>query len=58
LQFINNMQSIKTTDVVSKTKMENSLMPSNLQSSMSEQDLVDLVAYLQSLKKSEKLSMK
>lgn len=57
LQYINNTQSIRTSDVVSKTKMENSLMPANLHSSMSEQELVDLVAYLQSLKKSEKVSM-
>jgi putative heme-binding domain-containing protein len=58
LQYMNSSQSIKTSDVVSKTKMEKSLMPANLHSSMTEQELVDLVAYLQSLKKSEKISLK
>jgi putative heme-binding domain-containing protein len=58
LQYITSTQSVKTSDVVTKTKMENSLMPANLHSSMSEQELVDLIAYLQSLKKSEKVSMK
>ncbi|PRY13881.1 putative membrane-bound dehydrogenase-like protein [Pontibacter ummariensis] len=37
--------------VASKTQMENSFMPSNLQQAMSEQDLVDLVEYMYSLKK-------
>ena len=58
LQYMNSSQSIKTSDVVSKTKMEKSLMPANLHSSMTEQELLDLVAYLQSLKKSDKVSMK
>ncbi len=51
LQFMNATQSVKTSDVASKSKMENSLMPSGLQSSMTEQELIDLVAYLESLKK-------
>jgi hypothetical protein len=42
---------VNKADVVSKTKLENSLMPANLQSTMSEQDIVDLVQYLQTLKK-------
>jgi putative membrane-bound dehydrogenase-like protein len=50
LQYINTQQTVNKADVASKTKMENSLMPSNLQASMSEQDLIDLVAFLQSLK--------
>ena len=37
--------------IASRTQMENSIMPSNLQQSMSEQELVDLVEYLYSLKK-------
>lgn len=52
LQYINTQQTVKKADVVSKTKMETSLMPGNLQSAMSEQDLIDLVEYLQTLKKS------
>lgn len=51
LQYINTQQTVNKVDVVSKTKLENSLMPANLQSTMSEQDIVDLVQYLQTLKK-------
>jgi putative membrane-bound dehydrogenase-like protein len=51
LQYINTQQTVNKADVVSKTKLENSLMPANLQSTMSEQDIVDLVQYLQTLKK-------
>ena len=40
-------------EVVSKTQMENSLMPPNLDKVMSEQELVDLVEYLTSLKKKD-----
>ncbi len=39
-------------DIVSIQKMETSLMPSGLHQTMSEQELVDLVEYLASLKKS------
>ncbi|WP_347157929.1 PVC-type heme-binding CxxCH protein [Pontibacter chitinilyticus] len=41
------------SQIASKTEMEGSIMPSNLQQSMSEQDLVDLVEYLYALKKPE-----
>lgn len=51
LQYVSTLQTVNKSDIVSKTKMESSLMPGNLQSSMSEQDLVDLVEYLQKLKK-------
>lgn len=37
--------------LVSKTKMNNSMMPPNLHQGMTEQELVDLVEYLSSLKK-------
>lgn len=40
-------------EVVSRTQMENSLMPPNLDKVMSEQELVDLVEYLASLKKKD-----
>ena len=39
------------SQIVSKTQMENSIMPANLQQGLSEQELVDLVEYLYSLKK-------
>jgi putative heme-binding domain-containing protein len=59
LQYVNAQQTINKADIVSKIKLENSLMPSNLQSTMSEQDLVDLVEYLSTLKaKKESLSLK
>ena len=48
--YIGNTQSVNTSDIVSRIKVESSLMPSNLQSSMSEVDLVNLVEYLMSLK--------
>ncbi|MHA6246358.1 PVC-type heme-binding CxxCH protein [Pontibacter sp. CAU 1760] len=38
-------------NVVAKTQMEHSIMPANLQQGMSEQELVDLVEYLYTLKK-------
>lgn len=51
LQFMTSQQTVEKGNVVAKTKMENSLMPGNLQSSMSQQELVDLVEYLSGLKK-------
>jgi putative membrane-bound dehydrogenase-like protein len=51
LQYIATSRTIKKSDVVSKTKMESSLMPGNLHTSMTEQELVDLVEYLHGLKK-------
>lgn len=51
LQFLTARQSIDKSSVVSKIKMETSLMPGNLHSSMSQQELVDLVEYLSGLKK-------
>ncbi|MEX2231693.1 MAG: PVC-type heme-binding CxxCH protein [Cyclobacteriaceae bacterium] len=50
LQYITSQQSVDKSSVVSRTKMENSLMPGNLHSSMSQQELVDLVEYLSELK--------
>jgi len=49
LQYINNTQTIKPADVSSKTKLPNSLMPGDLQKLMTQEDLVDLVAYLRTL---------
>jgi putative membrane-bound dehydrogenase-like protein len=50
VQYLGNTQSVNTSDIVSRMKVESSLMPSNLQSSMSEEDLVSLVEYLMGLK--------
>ncbi|WP_240469559.1 PVC-type heme-binding CxxCH protein [Cyclobacterium sp. SYSU L10401] len=46
-----NTVPIKTADMNSMEQMENSMMPSGLEKAMSTQELVDLVAYLMSLKK-------
>jgi putative heme-binding domain-containing protein len=43
--------SIKTSDMSTKQQMDSSMMPSGLEKSMSHQELVDLVAYLMTLKK-------
>ena len=51
LQYMTSQQSVDKSQVVSRTKMETSLMPGNLHSSMSQQELVDLVEYLSGLKK-------
>lgn len=44
--------SYEKSKMVSKTMMEASMMPSNLHQVMTEKDLIDLVEYLSSLKKS------
>jgi putative heme-binding domain-containing protein len=50
IKYINNKQIINKADIVSREQIDNSLMPSNLQAAMTEQDLVDLVEYLKTLK--------
>ena len=50
VQYMNNQQTVVKDDITSRVKLENSLMSSNLQSSMGEQELVDLVEYLSGLK--------
>lgn len=42
---------VRKTDIVERQQMKLSIMPANLQASMSSQDLVDLVEFLFSLKK-------
>jgi putative membrane-bound dehydrogenase-like protein len=54
LQYINTQQTINKADVVSRVKLENSLMPSNLNTMMTETELVDLVEYLSGLRKKDK----
>jgi putative membrane-bound dehydrogenase-like protein len=51
LQYMDNKQTVKKSDVVSRTKLANSLMPGDLQVNMTEEELVDLVEYLMILKK-------
>jgi putative membrane-bound dehydrogenase-like protein len=50
MQYMDAPQTVNKADVVSRTKLPNSLMPSNLQSQLSEDELVDLVEYLMELK--------
>jgi putative heme-binding domain-containing protein len=45
------VMSYAMKDIVSKKQMDKSLMPANLQQSMTQQELVNLVEYLTSLKK-------
>lgn len=56
VQYMNTQQSVLKEKVTSRSKLESSLMPSNLQSSMSEKELVDLVSYLETLTKDEMIS--
>ncbi len=56
LQYMSTQQTLNPANIVSRSKQETSLMPSNLQTLMTEQELVDLVAYLQTLR-SNKISM-
>jgi putative membrane-bound dehydrogenase-like protein len=56
VQYMNTQQSVFKEKVTSRSKLESSLMPSNLQSSMSEKELVDLVTYLETLRKDEMIS--
>jgi putative heme-binding domain-containing protein len=51
VQYMNNQQSVLKENILSRTKLESSLMPSNLQATMTEQELVDLVEYLSTLRK-------
>lgn len=50
--YVSSKQTIQKSDIVSRIQSDNSLMPANLQAGMTEQELVDLVEYLKSLKKS------
>ena len=48
------INSYNKSEIVSKKKLDNSLMPAGLQQGMSQQELVDLVEYLSSLQKADK----
>ena len=56
LQYMSTQQTVNKETIASRRKLESSLMPSNLQTSMSEQELIDLVSYLQTLKKDDRIS--
>jgi putative heme-binding domain-containing protein len=58
LQYMSSQQTVLKENINSRVKLESSLMPSNLQSSMSEEELVNLVTYLSSLRGVEQLSRK
>ncbi|HTE30935.1 MAG TPA: PVC-type heme-binding CxxCH protein, partial [Chryseolinea sp.] len=58
IQYMANQQTVLKSNIASRTKLDSSLMPSNLQSNMSEEELVNLVQYLSQLKKNEQLSEK
>lgn len=49
MQYMATSESINPTDVASRTKLPNSLMPGDLQKLMTEEELIDLVAYLKQL---------
>ena len=53
VQYMNTQQSVLKEKIIGRSKLESSLMPSNLQSSMTEKELVDLVAYLETLRKDQ-----
>lgn len=46
-----NIVKLKINEIASQEKMENSMMPEGLENAMTTQELVDLVEYLNSLKK-------
>jgi putative heme-binding domain-containing protein len=49
MQYMAQQQTVNKTDIVSRVQLSSSLMPSNLQGSMTQQELVDLVEYLKDL---------
>jgi putative heme-binding domain-containing protein len=51
IQYFANKQTVLKQNVSSRTKLENSLMPSNLTSNITEEELTDLVEYLSTLQK-------
>jgi putative heme-binding domain-containing protein len=55
--YMSTQQTLNLADILSREKQETSMMPSNLQTLMTEQELVDLVEYLQSLK-SNKIALR
>jgi putative heme-binding domain-containing protein len=56
LRYMTTQQTLVPAKIRSRTKLTTSLMPSNLQSLMTEKELVDLVEYLSSLKTRQETS--
>ncbi|HZY80150.1 MAG TPA: c-type cytochrome, partial [Cyclobacteriaceae bacterium] len=50
LQYMNSSQTLNPGNVVSRSKLPNSLMPADLQKLMTEEELIDLVEHLKTLK--------
>lgn len=50
MQFMQQQQTVQKPEIESRVKLENSLMPSNLQAQMTEAELVNLVEYLGALR--------
>jgi len=57
IQYMTTQQTLNPTEIASREMQITSIMPANLQTLMAEQELIDLVAYLQTLK-SNKISMR
>lgn len=51
VQYIANKQRIAKTVIAPRLKLENSIMPSNLHSLISEAEIVGLIEYLSRLKR-------
>jgi putative heme-binding domain-containing protein len=56
LQYMGNQQTVQKSAITSRTKLDTSLMPSNLQSNMTEEELVNLVQFLSLLKDQGRIS--
>jgi putative membrane-bound dehydrogenase-like protein len=55
LQYITAQQTVDKSQVVSRIQMQNSLMPGNLHTSMSQQEMIDLVEYLSGLNETRRV---
>lgn len=58
LQYMGNLQTVQKSQISSRVKLDTSLMPSNLQSGMTEEELVSLVQYLSLLKDEARISLR
>lgn len=58
LQYMANQQTVQKSQISSRMKLDTSLMPSNLQSNMTEEELVNLVQYLSLLKDEARISLR
>jgi len=53
IRYMTTQQTLDPKNIVSRTALSNSLMSANLQSLMTEQELIDLVEYLSTLRKTD-----